>query len=57
MPNGAQTRRFPIAAIGRNDEFLSLLREQEVISMHTLEASLDDVFIRATRAGTPTGSA
>jgi fluoroquinolone transport system ATP-binding protein len=56
MPEGALTRRFPITALGRNDEFLALLRDHQVISMHTLEASLDDVFIRATRTGSPAGS-
>lgn len=48
-PDGVETRRFPMAAIGGNEEFLTFLREREIVSIHTLEASLDDVFIRATR--------
>jgi fluoroquinolone transport system ATP-binding protein len=47
--SGVAHRRFPLDAIGDNAEFLGLLRDREVVSMHTLEASLDDVFIRVTR--------
>jgi fluoroquinolone transport system ATP-binding protein len=47
-PSGAEKHSFPMDAIGRNAEFLSLLQDREIVSMHTLEASLDDVFIRAT---------
>jgi fluoroquinolone transport system ATP-binding protein len=39
---------FPMEAIGSNAEFLSLLSADRIVSMHTLEASLDDIFIRAT---------
>jgi fluoroquinolone transport system ATP-binding protein len=42
------TRSFPMDAIGRNAEFLALLEHDEIVSMHTLEASLDDIFITAT---------
>ena len=41
-------RSFPMEAIGDNAEFLALLQSGRVISLHTREASLDDVFIRAT---------
>ncbi len=34
--------------IGSNVDFLELLTAGQVVSMHTLEASLDDVFIKAT---------
>jgi fluoroquinolone transport system ATP-binding protein len=37
--------------IGENAGFLKLLREGGIVSMHTLEASLDDVFIAATGGG------
>jgi fluoroquinolone transport system ATP-binding protein len=44
------TTEFAMDGIGRNPEFLSLIGQNEVVAMHTLEASLDDVFIRATGA-------
>lgn len=39
---------FPIDGIGNNAGFLKLIATREVVSMHTQEASLDDVFIKAT---------
>ena len=46
---GGSTRRtFPMDGIGRNAEFLALLATDSVVSLHTLEASLDDIFIKAT---------
>jgi fluoroquinolone transport system ATP-binding protein len=44
------TTDFPMEGIGANAEFLKLLQAGEVVSMHTLEANLDDVFIKATQA-------
>lgn len=45
---GTETAHFPMEAIGRNEAFLALVASRDVVAMHTLEASLDDVFIRAT---------
>lgn len=45
---GVETRTFPLEGIGRNGDFLALLQAADPLSVHTLEASLDDVFIRAT---------
>lgn len=45
---GTETRSFPMDGIGGNEAFLALIASREVVAMHTLEASLDDVFIRAT---------
>ena len=47
---GPDLRRmtFPMEGIGSNVDFLELLTAGQVVSMHTLEASLDDVFIKAT---------
>jgi fluoroquinolone transport system ATP-binding protein len=42
------TASFPMEEIGRNKAFLALIASREVVAMHTLEASLDEVFIRAT---------
>ena len=51
---GVQNLVLPMEGIGHNATFLGHLQRDEVISLHTMEASLDDVFIRATdRAGTP----
>lgn len=47
--NGAlESRDFPMEGIGANAEFLDLLKAGDVVSLHTLEANLDDVFIKAT---------
>jgi len=43
-------QRFPMEGIGANSEFLALIGTRPVVAMHTLEASLDDVFIAATGA-------
>jgi fluoroquinolone transport system ATP-binding protein len=45
---GVERRRFDMAGIGVNPEFLALLGSGDVQSIHTLEASLDDIFIKAT---------
>ncbi|NOZ32138.1 MAG: ABC transporter ATP-binding protein, partial [Alphaproteobacteria bacterium] len=39
---------FDMRDIGSNEKFLKLLASREIVSMHTAEASLDDVFIKAT---------
>lgn len=49
-PDGTKGRVFAMDGIGANAEFLELLAAGQVVSMHTREASLDDVFIAATRA-------
>lgn len=47
---GGSTARaeFALDGLGENREFLTLLRERPVQTIHTLEASLDDIFIRLT---------
>lgn len=39
---------FPMDNIGTNKDFLALLAHEPIAAMHTAEASLDDVFIKAT---------
>ena len=39
---------FPIDGIGSNAGFLRILREEEVQTIHTEEATLDDIFIEVT---------
>lgn len=46
--NGNEQRVFPLAGLGDNAEFLELLRHYPVQTLHTLEASLEEVFIRVT---------
>jgi fluoroquinolone transport system ATP-binding protein len=41
-------REFPLAGLGENGEFLEVLRRHEVQTLHSLEASLDEVFVRVT---------
>lgn len=39
---------FPMNGIGENCTFLKLLKEQNVETMHTLEATMEDIFIQVT---------
>ncbi len=39
---------FPMNDIGENSAFLNLLKEQNVETMHTLEATMEDIFIQVT---------
>ena len=39
---------FPLDGLADDNAFRSLLREHHIESMHTSEASLDDVFIDVT---------
>ncbi len=43
-----QSSDFNLEGIGSNPEFLSLIRERQIETMHTLEASLEDIFIETT---------
>lgn len=52
---GVETRLFPMSGLGTNADFLELLRTGNVVSLHTRDASLDDVFIRATAGSRSTG--
>ncbi len=39
---------FPLDGIGANADFLALLREVEIHTIHSQEATLEDVFVRVT---------
>jgi fluoroquinolone transport system ATP-binding protein len=41
-------KEFPLAGIGDEPEFAALLRKHQVETIHTREASLDDVFVAVT---------
>ncbi len=44
----AGSAEFPLEGLGENADFLRLIREQAVDTMHTQEASLEDIFVRVT---------
>ncbi len=48
IKNKTKKQTFPMENIGKNAQFLKILNSNNIISMHTLEASLDDVFIKVT---------
>ncbi len=41
-------QQFPLDELGQNDAFLSLIRDSEVETIHSEEATLEDVFIQVT---------
>jgi len=44
--NGPSSSRFPMENLGENQKFLTALKGSDVRSIHTLEASLEEVFIK-----------
>lgn len=46
--DGIQVEEFPLPGLGTNASFLRILQEEEVETLHTLEASLAHVFIEVT---------
>jgi len=44
-------REFPLDGLGTDADFLSLLREASVRTLHTQETTLEDVFLRVTGHG------
>jgi fluoroquinolone transport system ATP-binding protein len=46
--NKRLTEDFQLEGIGANERFLSLIRSHRIVTMHTLEASLEDIFMTAT---------
>ncbi|RMG61227.1 MAG: ABC transporter ATP-binding protein [Bacteroidetes bacterium] len=47
LQQGAQ-QTFPLEGLGQNEAFLAFIRQDELKRIHTLEASLEEVFIRVT---------
>ncbi|NNG15942.1 MAG: ABC transporter ATP-binding protein [Gemmatimonadales bacterium] len=45
---GLARQSFPLSGLGTNQAFLDLLRTHPIQTIHTQEASLDDIFIRVT---------
>ncbi len=49
--NGSDAKReeqFPLAGIGSNQRFLEMIKNEEVKTMHTQEATLEEIFIKLT---------
>jgi fluoroquinolone transport system ATP-binding protein len=46
--HGSETRDFSLEGLGSNADFLSVLREHPVETLHTQEATLEDIFIQVT---------
>ncbi len=47
-PNQTGMQRFPLAGLAENAEFLSALRRPTLTAIHSLEATLEDVFLQVT---------
>ena len=43
-----RSREFPISGLGDNEDFLAVLRGEEIQTIHTQEATLADIFIQVT---------
>ncbi len=41
-------KEFPLQDIGSNSEFISLLQDKEIRTIHSCEATLEDIFIKLT---------
>jgi fluoroquinolone transport system ATP-binding protein len=46
--NELLSREFPLDGLDADREFLELLRRRDVVSLHSQESSLEDVFVEAT---------
>lgn len=46
--DGLERQEFPLAGLGHNPDFLELLRREQVQTIHTLEATLEEIFIQVT---------
>lgn len=45
---GVEASRFPLENLGENKNFLTALKQSNIRSIHSLEASLEEVFIKVT---------
>ena len=48
---GTNRHEFPLEGLGENAEFISLLRGGRIQTIHSMEATLEDVFIKITGRG------
>ncbi len=47
-PQDPSSARYPLDGIGEQVEFLRILREEPVLSLHSQETTLEDVFVQVT---------
>lgn len=47
-PSPSDVREFPMDNLGKNPDFLRAIREQHIYSIHSKEATLEDIFIQIT---------
>lgn len=47
-PSLLRQQDFPLMGLGQDLSFMEILKSREIISIHSLEASLDEVFIKIT---------
>jgi fluoroquinolone transport system ATP-binding protein len=45
---GMERREFNLEGLGSNQDFLSVLRENAVETLHSQEATLEEIFIQVT---------
>lgn len=48
VPTGIERVSFPLDGLADNAEFLDILRTKEIITLHSGETTLDDIFIKVT---------
>lgn len=48
---GTNRQEFPLGGLGENKEFIDLLRGGTIQTIHSMEATLEDVFIKVTGRG------
>ncbi len=46
--NATQSQLFPLAGLAHNAGFQAMLENREILSIHSLEASLEDIFVQVT---------
>lgn len=46
--NREHSKEFDLNGIGENEQFLNIIRENQVKTIHTCEATLEDIFIKLT---------
>ncbi len=53
--NGVVSNCFPMENLGENQKFLKAIKQSDIRSIHTLEASLEEVFIKVTNSAKQNG--
>jgi len=43
-----RSKEFPLDSLGENEEFIHLIKSENIVAMHSKEAGLDDIFIKLT---------